>query len=111
MTLANIPTDKLEQELIKREAAKLAATRLVNHRNKAFVLEHINALLDFAPEHSYTSCSDENPCNGYSRNGRPRCNRCALLSVQAERCNADLILSIELLYDEYVPEPHTVIVQ
>lgn len=48
-----------------------------------------NAALAFIdlimPEHGYTSCSDENTCNGfYSYDGvdwLPRCTRCAYLEL------------------------------
>lgn len=41
-------------------------------------------LLKFVPEHSRTSCSDDNIANSYTtagRGGYPRCTRCALLKA------------------------------
>lgn len=41
-------------------------------------------LLKFVPEHSRTSCSDDNVANSYTtagRGGYPRCARCALLKA------------------------------
>jgi hypothetical protein len=41
-------------------------------------------LLKFVPNHTRTSCSDENVANSYTtvgRGGYPRCNRCALLKA------------------------------
>lgn len=40
--------------------------------------------LEFTP-HSRTSCSDDNPHNGYpNEKGMARCQRCALLRIQKE---------------------------
>lgn len=62
---------------LESERDRLLAT-LENSRS-AKVVQNIDALLDCAEEHNYTSCSDNDP-----RNWRgSRCARCVLLQVKS----------------------------
>jgi hypothetical protein len=62
---------------LQAERDKLLAA--LEDSRSAKVAKNIEALLDCAEEHSYTSCSDNDP-----RNWRgSRCARCCLLGVQS----------------------------
>jgi hypothetical protein len=59
------------------------------------VTKELAKMLLTVTEHSRTSCSDENPSNGYTtegRNGHPRCGRCLLLDVTTGDGSATLDL-------------------
>jgi hypothetical protein len=68
-----------ELEALKSEEKKEEDERREKHA--AFCLENIDSLLAIVPQHSRTSCNDQNCCN----HDRCRCSRCFLLD--AKECN------------------------
>lgn len=65
-----------EQERIRTEKEKRTLDKI-----NSFTEESKNYLLSFI-EHDRTSCSDENPCNGYSYwKNNFRCRKCMLIEI------------------------------
>jgi hypothetical protein len=84
MELAEMPTEALEAELQRRRDEAAALRRQKNEQRRAAQLKllQLPGFLDaLVPEHGRTSCSDENPLNGWGArsDGGHRCWRCALL--------------------------------
>ena len=60
--------------IAEKENAVLKRLDALTEEEKEFILSHL--------DHSCTSCSDENPCNGYSSyNGTYRCSKCMLIEI------------------------------
>ena len=90
--LKEIPSYELQAELKRRsdEAERERLRKEEEHREK--VVKHIDAILDFYPEHGRTSCSDEHPDNP------GRCFRCDLLQIKHEGYWSNLSVSLDLCY-------------
>ncbi len=84
MDLKNISEADLKAELKRREDEKLAEEKQKRDETAATCLRHIDALLELVPDHSRTTCSDSNHCNGeYTHSsGNCRCLRCYLLECK-----------------------------
>jgi hypothetical protein len=102
--LKDLSTQELREELRRREAVAKLQRNEKRSAGHLFVVENIDLLLTLAPEHSRSSCSDDNPLNhdGGGGDGRMyRCERCQLLRIKQETWNdryvARLILSREEL--------------
>ena len=63
-----------EEEQRAKEKAVLDKIKAITPEKKEMILGLM--------EHDRTSCSDENPCNGYSYyNDRYRCRKCMLMEI------------------------------
>jgi hypothetical protein len=76
MDLKEIPTADLAAEVARRQAEALAAAEKKDAEERDFWLANIDFILKLMPDHSRTSCSDDNVANQY------RCPRCALLKAK-----------------------------
>lgn len=80
-----------EEEQRAREKEVLDKIEAMTPEKKAMILTHM--------KHDRTSCSDENPCNGYSYyNNRYRCRKCMLMEILNEehggRFDFDIVVEI-----------------
>lgn len=80
-----------EEEQRAKEKAVLDKIKAMTPEKKAMILELM--------EHDRTSCSDENPCNGYSYyNNRYRCRKCMLMEIlngeHGGRFDFDIVVEI-----------------
>lgn len=93
---------ELAEERKRRALAAAAAAREARIRANAALLEARPALLGLL-QHERTSCSDENPSNGYSTSGRggyPRCAKCMLMNLsEADLGEVDLELRLRFRED------------
>ena len=83
----------LKAELKRREDEKKRQILDQREKNAEFWHSKINHILELVPEHSRTTCSDNDPANEY------RCNRCYLLYAQKydwDR-NRELVIRINQL--------------
>lgn len=80
--LAEWTDEEIRVEMEQRRAERRrAANARRQMQAQALTREIIDAL---RPDHGRTSCSDDNPANGWGSNGEgsaPRCTRCALLET------------------------------
>jgi hypothetical protein len=89
----NVSIEDLEKELKRRKDEIKASAARKRQEQCANWLKNIDHLLALMPEHSRTSCSDEDPNNHF----RNRCTRCMLLSFQREQWwDNDYVLEIKL---------------
>lgn len=85
---------KLQTENAKRAEARREAARVQRNHEHDILVEHIDVLLTFVPEHSRTSCNDANPGN------EGRCHRCSLLAIKKHKyVDPDLKLEIYVVND------------
>jgi hypothetical protein len=97
MKLDKVSEEDLKAELARRQRARDEAENERTRRAHALVVEHVDALLALTPEHSYSTCSDENLAYVFPDNGYQKCNRCGLLEIKRCGCNLhDLVLTLEL---------------
>jgi hypothetical protein len=76
--LSRVPETELQAELQRREDTKERAEKIRKQRVHDWVTANIERLLELAPGHDRTSCSDEHPGNS----GRAQCERCVLLRIK-----------------------------
>jgi hypothetical protein len=76
MDIKEISTKDLQAELQRREHEAALEAQRKREAKEQFWIEHLELILQLIPEHSRTSCSDENP-NNYGR-----CDRCTLLEMR-----------------------------
>lgn len=70
-------------EAQRRAEIRVAAERQRRLLKNARLFDNKGVLLSLM-EHGRTSCSDENPVNGYfNEHGVPRCNKCALIKLES----------------------------
>jgi len=98
--LSGIPTAVLEAEIKKRaddEAAGRHALALERSAAISRALKEPGVVDALAGEHDRTSCSDENPSNGYGTEYRlPRCRRCQLLGAARTGWPTYLTLNVQI---------------
>ena len=83
MNLEAFSDQDLQAELARRQEQRAKSLQDKRQRRFELLVRHRAALLEFIP-HGRTSCSDADPNNGLgSSNYGARCNRCALLQVDA----------------------------
>ena len=80
-----------EEEQRAKEKAVLDKIKAITPEKKEMILGLM--------EHDRTSCSDENPCNGYSYyNNRYRCRKCMLMEIlngeHGGRFDFDIVVEI-----------------
>ena len=94
MDLKEVSDQALQAEVKRRRQARadIHNTWLENHRQ--LVLDNIDLLLEFTPDHCRTSCSDEDPFNS------GRCKRCRLLGIKKEGRNDCTVVDL-LLREEH----------
>jgi hypothetical protein len=90
--LVDYTTAELEAEIKERREFEARAREKARRERAEILLTKVDALLEIVPEHSRTSCSDEQYHN------MDRCTRCFLLDVKV--CgfwdsSSDLILYIQ----------------
>jgi len=81
--------DELRKQREELEAQIKAAEEEEQREHENAVLQKIDAITPEMKEailsimkHDRTSCSDDNPCNGYSYiDGRYRCRKCMLMEI------------------------------
>lgn len=82
MDITKLTDEELKNELTRRRELKIAAWEEAKVVHKKLCEKNINFLLMLTPEHSRTSCSDNDICNGFMDHEHyPRCIRCFLLGV------------------------------
>lgn len=78
--LQDVPTDELQAEILRRQAEE-HAERLAAHReHEQLILMNIEALLQLAPKHDRSTCSDATYANYHGR-----CLRCVLIYAREHR--------------------------
>lgn len=72
----NVEEEKIKE--VERQDKRKQTQKLVN-----LMRGHKDLFLAMFPEHSRTSCSDENVCNGFygCTSTQYRCKRCAILEI------------------------------
>jgi hypothetical protein len=91
----------LEQQLAEAEKERSKLEAIQRQENAANNLKNIGALLSVVKNHSRSSCSDTNACNGDSDD--IRCVRCFLLNAHFQDYWDDLIhlnIRLERIYVE-----------
>ncbi len=88
MDATNLTLDEIEeiQKVLDKRKTELKLEQINSKRKIAE--QHIEILKQYKDiilpliEHDRTSCSDEDPCNGYYfTDGRARCNKCHLIEI------------------------------
>jgi len=84
--------ERRRKEHVENEKARVEALR-------KWVRVHVDDLLEVLPDHSRTSCSDENPCND-----NWLCDRCILLRIKEFDYNTEWVPDIRFnkLTDENI---------
>ena len=89
-SLTELSDDALAKEIARREEVKTRKLIKENRERLAklqsvLTMDIIDALM---PTHGRTSCSNQDPSNGFGSNGmydQPRCNKCALIELMNSR--------------------------
>jgi hypothetical protein len=75
--------------------------KVENNKIRLDILRSNKDLILSLFEHNRTSCSDENPDNGYSYvNGHSRCNKCHLMEILDEEYNNDFEVSFDIMINK-----------
>ena len=73
--------NKIKEEKEEIRQQKISEKRKEVAKKIRYLRENKDVILPLL-EHSRTSCSDENPCNGYEySSGYARCNKCWLMEI------------------------------
>jgi len=91
--LKDVSLKDLRAEVARKEKIGKQAYEAKKQKQRDLGLKHIDTLIELVPEHSRTSCKDENLNNSCGR-----CSRCVLL--EAKRLNywdEDFELDISIL--------------
>ena len=73
--LQDVPTDELRAEILRRQEAERCERLAAHAEHEQLIFMHVEALLQLAPKHERSTCSDANYANYHDR----RCRRCALI--------------------------------
>jgi hypothetical protein len=96
--------DKLKLEIMKREnELKEEENNKKRYKAKLIAQSLINSNILNLIDHSRTSCSDENPSNGYeSDRGYARCTKCHLMEILDDHEDGinDFLVSIDFSFDK-----------
>jgi hypothetical protein len=97
MSLRTMPTAELEAEIKRREAEAAAEKRRILDAHQALIVEHIDVLLLFRPQH-HGNCTDENRESWSWR----ECGRCLLLDIKRNQMiwPEDLEVDLEICRNE-----------
>ena len=103
MNLSEMSKEELEslKKQIKLQEDEIKERELENRRQKAKVkldkIKENKELILSLLEHSRTSCSDENPCNGNgSADYGARCNKCYLIEILNDEWGDDFDISFDI---------------
>lgn len=81
MPLSDYDDNALSAELNRREQLRKETEEKLLVEKSVIIHKHVDALLELVPNHSRTSCSDDDPGNA------GRCARCTLLQTQSNGCH------------------------
>ena len=96
-----MPTEKeLKNQLVQMEVERRERRNKQILAARQILLDQVDLFLQIITDHDCTSCSDDNPQNGYPHNGVPRCRRCGLLRIKKDGYNDDFHVDITLLNAE-----------
>ena len=88
---------EMDDEIKSLEEQALALKREKEAENIKYLREHRDVILGLL-HHNRSSCSDENPINGYSSSaGYARCNKCHLIEIlDGYYCDGDFEVSFNV---------------
>lgn len=96
-----MPTEKeLKAQLIQMEVERREKRNEQIIKARQLLFDQVDLFLQLLTDHDCTSCSDDNPQNGYAHNSVPRCRRCALIRMKKDGYNDDFHVDVTLLNAE-----------
>jgi len=96
--LTQVSDDALKQEVDRREGKAVVELQIEIMEHHKWVLANVDVLLEMAPKHDRTGCSDDSlnrDQDGHGHKQIPRCKRCALLEIKKR--NTNYYISVDLM--------------
>lgn len=103
--LTKVPGKDLRTELKRREEIEKSEKRQQLRLHREIVMQHVDTLLLFVPDHDHTSCNDESPINSshHARmisSNKACCNRCELLFIKSTESNLNTSVRLDAFIEE-----------